>query len=86
MLIRPDPERLRRNSVMGTAPEVAQGSKGIAQTPMTELIVVMQLPGLDPAKARRSLDRFAADVLPPLALASIRKIKSRSYPGAFPYI
>ena len=33
---------------------------------MTELIVVTQLPGLDPAKARRSLDRFGAEVLPRL--------------------
>jgi hypothetical protein len=33
---------------------------------MTELVVVMQLPGLDPAKARRSLDRFGAEVLPRL--------------------
>jgi hypothetical protein len=31
---------------------------------MTELIVVAQLPGLDPAKARRSLARFGAEVLP----------------------
>ena len=36
----------------------------LASTPMTELIVVTQLPGLDPAKARRSLDRFGAEVLP----------------------
>jgi hypothetical protein len=31
-------------------------------TPITELIIVTQLPGLDPAKARRSLDWFGAEV------------------------
>jgi hypothetical protein len=36
----------------------------LESTPMTELIVVTQLPGLDPAKARRSLERFGAGVLP----------------------
>jgi alkanesulfonate monooxygenase SsuD/methylene tetrahydromethanopterin reductase-like flavin-dependent oxidoreductase (luciferase family) len=67
VLIRPDPDRLRRTSVLGTAPEVrARLEEIIATTPMTELIVVTQLPGLDPAKARRSLDRFGAEVLPRL--------------------
>jgi hypothetical protein len=33
---------------------------------MTELILNMQLPGLEPAKAMRSLERFAAEVLPAL--------------------
>lgn len=33
-------------------------------TPMTDLTVATQLPGLDPKKARRSLARFAMDVLP----------------------
>ena len=31
---------------------------------MTELILNMQLPGLAPAKAMRSLERFVAEVLP----------------------
>ena len=67
VLIRPDPERLRRTSVLGTASEVgAKLEEILASTPMTELIVVMQLPGLDPAKTRRSLDRFGAEVLPRL--------------------
>jgi alkanesulfonate monooxygenase SsuD/methylene tetrahydromethanopterin reductase-like flavin-dependent oxidoreductase (luciferase family) len=67
VLIRPDSERLRRTSVLGTASEVAARLEQIIEsTPMTELIVVTQLPGLDPAKARRSLDRFGADVLPRL--------------------
>jgi alkanesulfonate monooxygenase SsuD/methylene tetrahydromethanopterin reductase-like flavin-dependent oxidoreductase (luciferase family) len=65
VLIRPDPDRLRRTSVLGTASEVAAKLEQVlASTPITELIVVMQLPGLDPAKARRSLDRFGAEVLP----------------------
>lgn len=65
VLIRPDPERLRRTSVLGTAQEVGAKLEGILEsTPMTELIVVTQLPGLAPAKARRSLDRFGAEVLP----------------------
>jgi alkanesulfonate monooxygenase SsuD/methylene tetrahydromethanopterin reductase-like flavin-dependent oxidoreductase (luciferase family) len=65
VLIRPDPDRLRRTSVLGTPAEVAARLDEIIEsTPMTELIVVTQLPGLDPAKARRSLDRFGAEVLP----------------------
>ncbi len=67
VLIRPDPDRLRRTSVLGTASAVAAKLEEVlASTPMTELVVVMQLPGLDPAKARRSLDRFGAEVLPRL--------------------
>ncbi len=67
VLIRPDPDRLRRTSVLGTASEVAAKLEQVlASTPITELIVVMQLPGLDPAKARRSLDRFGAEVVPRL--------------------
>jgi alkanesulfonate monooxygenase SsuD/methylene tetrahydromethanopterin reductase-like flavin-dependent oxidoreductase (luciferase family) len=67
VLIRPDADRLRRTSVLGTASEVAARLEEILEsTPMTELIVVTQLPGLDPAKARRSLDRFGAEVLPRL--------------------
>jgi alkanesulfonate monooxygenase SsuD/methylene tetrahydromethanopterin reductase-like flavin-dependent oxidoreductase (luciferase family) len=65
VLIRPDAERLRRTSVLGTASEVAARlEETLESTPMTELIVVTQLPGLDPAKARRSLERFGAEVLP----------------------
>ena len=67
VLIRPDPDRLRRTSVLGNSAEVAAKLEEIfASTPMTELIVVMQLPGLDTAMARRSLDRFGAEVLPRL--------------------
>src|SRR5258708_29788119 len=49
VLIRPDPERLRRPSVLGTANEVrTRLEETLESTPMTELIVVTQLPGLDP--------------------------------------
>jgi len=67
VLIRPDPERLRRTSVLGTAAQVAARLEEIIETtPMTELIVVTQLPGLDLALARRSLERFGSEVLPRL--------------------
>src|SRR5690349_11310277 len=60
VLIRPDPDRLRRTSILGPAQYVKERlSEIIDSTPLTELIVVMQLPGLDPRKARRSLDRFS---------------------------
>lgn len=65
--ILPNPARLRRNSVLGTPSEVAQQlSRMIERTPMTELILNMQPPGLAPAKAMRSLERFVAEVLPAL--------------------
>ncbi|MDB5107474.1 MAG: luciferase-like protein [Candidatus Binatus sp.] len=67
ILIRPDPDRLRRTSVLGTAAEVREKLEQVLEsTPMTELITVMQLPGLDPKKARGSLDRFGTQVLPHL--------------------
>jgi len=65
VLIRPDPERLRRTSILGP-PEYVRARIGeiLDSTPMTELIVVMQLPGLDPTKGRQSLERFGKEVLP----------------------
>jgi alkanesulfonate monooxygenase SsuD/methylene tetrahydromethanopterin reductase-like flavin-dependent oxidoreductase (luciferase family) len=65
VLIRPDPDRLRRTSILGP-PDYVRARIGeiLDSTPMTELIVVMQLPGLDPAKGRRSLERFGKEVLP----------------------
>jgi alkanesulfonate monooxygenase SsuD/methylene tetrahydromethanopterin reductase-like flavin-dependent oxidoreductase (luciferase family) len=63
----PDAARIRKNSVIGTAAEVrTRLAEIIAQTTMTELIVIMQVPGLAPAKTMRSLERFASDVLPKL--------------------
>ena len=65
--IRPDPERLRRTSVLGSPEHVrAQLREIIDATPLTELNLVTQLPGLDPAKAMRSLERFADEVMPDL--------------------
>ncbi len=67
VLIRPDPERLKRTSVLGP-PEFVKRQllQTIAETPMTELIVAMQVPGVAPAKTIHSLERFGAEVLPAL--------------------
>ncbi len=65
--IRPDGERIRRNAVLGTPAQIAERlGQIIDATPMTELILATQLPGLEPRKALRSLERFAAEVLPML--------------------
>jgi alkanesulfonate monooxygenase SsuD/methylene tetrahydromethanopterin reductase-like flavin-dependent oxidoreductase (luciferase family) len=65
VLIRPDPERLKRTSILGPPGEVrARISEVLESGPITDLITVAQLPGLDPAKARRSLERFGREVLP----------------------
>jgi len=66
--IRPDPERLRRTSVIGTPAQVRDRLREILQKHhYTELILVTQLPGLDPAKAYRSLERFGTEVMPFIA-------------------
>lgn len=71
VLIRPDEQRLQRTSVLGSVAQVKERiSEILDTTPLTELIVVMQLPGLDPAKTRRSLERFANDVLPAIKSAA----------------
>ena len=63
----PDADRIRKNAVLGPAREVAEKlAEIIERTPMTELILAMQLPGLAPAKGMRSLERFASEVLPAL--------------------
>ena len=65
VLIRPDPERLKHTSILGPPEEVrARITAVIESGPITDLITVAQLPGLDPAKARRSLERFGREVLP----------------------
>jgi alkanesulfonate monooxygenase SsuD/methylene tetrahydromethanopterin reductase-like flavin-dependent oxidoreductase (luciferase family) len=65
--IRPDAARIHRNAVLGTPAQVTERlRKIIEQTPMTELIVATQLPGLPPSKALHSLQRFATEVLPRL--------------------
>ncbi len=66
--IRPDGERIRRNAVLGPPTQVAERlAKIIDSTPMTELILATQLPGLAPRRAMRSLERFATEVLPILS-------------------
>jgi alkanesulfonate monooxygenase SsuD/methylene tetrahydromethanopterin reductase-like flavin-dependent oxidoreductase (luciferase family) len=69
VLIRPDPERLQHTSILGP-PEVVEQriSEVIETSPTTELIMVMQLPGLAPHLAYRSLSRFGEKVLPRLRL------------------
>ena len=70
VLIRPDPDRLRRTSILGPASYIKDRLAEILETtPLTELIVVTQLPGLDPKKTRRSLDRFIQEVLPDIKSA-----------------
>jgi alkanesulfonate monooxygenase SsuD/methylene tetrahydromethanopterin reductase-like flavin-dependent oxidoreductase (luciferase family) len=65
VLIRPDPERLKHTSILGPPEEVrTRIAEVIESGPITDLITVAQLPGLDPAKARRSLERFGREVLP----------------------
>jgi alkanesulfonate monooxygenase SsuD/methylene tetrahydromethanopterin reductase-like flavin-dependent oxidoreductase (luciferase family) len=65
VLIRPDPERLKRTSILGAPEEVCARITAVIESgPITDLITVAQLPGLDPAKARRSLERFGREVLP----------------------
>jgi alkanesulfonate monooxygenase SsuD/methylene tetrahydromethanopterin reductase-like flavin-dependent oxidoreductase (luciferase family) len=65
--IRPDGDRIRRNAVLGHPAQVTERLKAIISgTPMTELILATQLPGLEPKKALRSLERFATEVLPHL--------------------
>ena len=63
--IRPDPERLKRVSVLGPPIEVRRRlAQVIEEDKLTDLIITTQLPGLDPAKAMQSLERFGSEVLP----------------------
>ncbi len=60
-------EGLRRSAVLGPPDRVVEQLRSvIAKTPMTEMVLSMQLPGLDPKFAMRSLKRFTADALPAL--------------------
>jgi alkanesulfonate monooxygenase SsuD/methylene tetrahydromethanopterin reductase-like flavin-dependent oxidoreductase (luciferase family) len=63
----PDAERLKRGVIIGSPAEVRQRLQQLVDAgETTELIVAMQLPGLAPGKTMRSLERFAAEVLPHL--------------------
>jgi alkanesulfonate monooxygenase SsuD/methylene tetrahydromethanopterin reductase-like flavin-dependent oxidoreductase (luciferase family) len=64
---RPDAKELRRSSIIGPPKRVIEQLKElVAKTPMTELAMFMQQPGLDPELAIRSLKRFGTEVLPVL--------------------
>jgi alkanesulfonate monooxygenase SsuD/methylene tetrahydromethanopterin reductase-like flavin-dependent oxidoreductase (luciferase family) len=63
----PDAERLKRGAIIGAPAEVRKRLQQLVEAgETTELIVAMQLPGLEPSKTMRSLERFAAEVLPHL--------------------
>lgn len=69
VFIRPDPARLKRSALLGPVEHVRRRLEEVlADTPLTEFIVCTQLPGLDPAKAYRSLDIFGREILPALTL------------------
>jgi alkanesulfonate monooxygenase SsuD/methylene tetrahydromethanopterin reductase-like flavin-dependent oxidoreductase (luciferase family) len=64
---RPDAEALRRSAILGPPERVTSMLREIiAGVPMTEITLMMQFPGLDPAKVMGSLERFATEVLPAL--------------------
>ena len=61
----PDRAALRRGVIIGPPQRVAERLRQvITATPMTELVIAMQLPGLDPRKGMRSLERFTNEVMP----------------------
>jgi len=65
--ILPDPNQLKVTAVIGSPETVrAKLAEVIATSSATELIINIQLPGLAPDKALRSLERFANEVLPKL--------------------
>jgi len=65
--IQPDAKQLRAGAIIGNPDKVrAQLAEMIEAASPTELIINMQLPGLAPAKAMRSLERFTNEVLPKL--------------------
>lgn len=70
--IRPDPERLKRTSILGPIDHVRRRlAEVIDTTPISELIVCTQLPGMDPVKAYRSLELFGKEILPDLKHGSL---------------
>jgi alkanesulfonate monooxygenase SsuD/methylene tetrahydromethanopterin reductase-like flavin-dependent oxidoreductase (luciferase family) len=63
----PDAEKLKRGAIIGSPDEVRQRLQQLAVVgDTTELIIAMQLPGLEPSKTMNSLERFTAEVLPHL--------------------
>ncbi len=67
--IQPDANQLKSSSIIGNPETVrARLAEVIETSGATELIINMQLPGLAPSKAMRSLERFSSDVLPKLTI------------------
>jgi alkanesulfonate monooxygenase SsuD/methylene tetrahydromethanopterin reductase-like flavin-dependent oxidoreductase (luciferase family) len=65
--ILPDAKQLRAGAVLGNPETVRTKLAEVIETASpTELIINMQLPGLAPSKAMRSLERFSNEVLPKL--------------------
>ncbi|MGH8013586.1 MAG: LLM class flavin-dependent oxidoreductase [Candidatus Binataceae bacterium] len=63
--IRPDPERLKSTALLGPVEVVSEKLERIlADTPMTELIINSQMPGMEPALAYRSMEIFGKEILP----------------------
>ncbi|HZP44701.1 MAG TPA: LLM class flavin-dependent oxidoreductase [Candidatus Binataceae bacterium] len=70
---KPDREALRRGAIIGPPATVAARlGEFIANSAATEVVITSQLPGLEPAKAMRSLQRFTTEVLPALRAAPQR--------------
>jgi alkanesulfonate monooxygenase SsuD/methylene tetrahydromethanopterin reductase-like flavin-dependent oxidoreductase (luciferase family) len=70
VFIRPDPERLKRSAILGPVEHVrARILQAIRETSITEFISAGQVPGLDPAKAYRSLELFGKEILPSIKQA-----------------
>ncbi|MBF6560670.1 MAG: LLM class flavin-dependent oxidoreductase [Candidatus Binataceae bacterium] len=64
---RPDAAALRKSAILGPPKRVIEQLKDLlGRLPVTELAISMQHPGLEPAKAMRSLKRFAVEVMPAL--------------------
>jgi alkanesulfonate monooxygenase SsuD/methylene tetrahydromethanopterin reductase-like flavin-dependent oxidoreductase (luciferase family) len=62
---RPDAAALRKSAILGPPNIVIERlKKTIAASPMTEIALTMQFPGLEPRKAMRSLERFTGEVMP----------------------
>ncbi len=62
---RPDAAALRKSAIIGPPKRVIEQLKElIAQTPMTEIAMFTQQPGLDPKLVLRALKRFGTEVLP----------------------
>jgi alkanesulfonate monooxygenase SsuD/methylene tetrahydromethanopterin reductase-like flavin-dependent oxidoreductase (luciferase family) len=60
-------DAMRKNAVLGPPDRVIETLKRvIANSPMTEMAISTQLPGLEPKKAMRALERFTTQVLPAL--------------------